>query len=104
MLSLAMFIGMFTGSQLIGPISDSYGRRTGTIFAMTLTSVFGFLSVLSPSLGVLLVTRFCVGISAPADPIIGHPIIGSGENENYRVKRVSRPDFSTRYNGHLTVI
>ena len=42
--------------------------------------------------------------SAPADPIIGHPIIGSGENENYRVKRVSRPDFSTRYNGHLTVI
>ena len=68
MLSLAMFIGMFTGSQLIGPISDSYGRRTGTVFAMTLTSVFGFLSVLSPSLGVLLVTRFCVGMGVACSP------------------------------------
>ena len=68
MMSYAMFTGMFTGSQLIGPISDTYGRRTGTIFAMTLTSVFGFLSFLSPNLGILLVTRFCVGMGVACSP------------------------------------
>ncbi|MCO6051588.1 MFS transporter [Mesorhizobium sp. RP14(2022)] len=57
------FLGMLIGASLFGRLADRYGRRNILLATVTADAVFGLLSVVAPSFGVLLLCRFLTGIA-----------------------------------------
>ncbi|MGF1504981.1 MAG: MFS transporter [Anaerolineae bacterium] len=69
-LTPAIFIGMAIGATGWGWISDRVGRKLGFQATIAIDSIFGLLSALSPTFGVLLVTRIITGIGGgPTLPV-----------------------------------
>ncbi len=59
---------MFLGSISIGHISDRYGRRNGTLFALACITAFGSLAIVAPSFNFLVLCRFGVGVGLGSSP------------------------------------
>ncbi|PWZ02822.1 MFS general substrate transporter [Testicularia cyperi] len=59
--SSSIFVGMFVGSIAWGTISDTYGRRAAFNITLLVTAVFGSLSALASSFGILCILLFAVG-------------------------------------------
>lgn len=55
-------IGMVFGSLLLGPIADRWGRKTPTIIATALIGLFSLLTPFAPSIEVMAVFRFLMGL------------------------------------------
>eukprot|EP00466_Bigelowiella_natans_P006969 jgi/Bigna1/70003/fgenesh1_pg.10_\ len=69
LLQLSVLFGMGVGAVSCGILSDRFGRRTGSAFAVMFTALFGVASSMAVGLWMLLLFRFAVGIgvgSAPA--------------------------------------
>lgn len=71
LLTLATFAGMLIGAPLWGRVADRFGRRPVFLTTVTLGIVFGLLSALAPSVGVLIAARvltgFAIGGTMPVD-------------------------------------
>ncbi|WP_128254628.1 MFS transporter [Falsirhodobacter deserti] len=57
------FLGMFLGAAAFGRLADRIGRRRVLLITVALDAVFGLLSVLAPSFGILLALRFLTGMA-----------------------------------------
>ena len=64
-----VFIGVLVGALFWGPFADKYGRRWAFIFGCSIIIVFGFLSGVAPSFGVLLAFRALVGFGVGGSAI-----------------------------------
>lgn len=58
----AVFIGAMTGTLLLGPVGDKYGRKPAFIVSAFIISLFGFLTALANNLTTLVIVRFFVGV------------------------------------------
>ena len=58
----AVFVGMFFGSTVLGPVSDAIGRRKSFAICMAFTGLAGLLSAASQNVWMFLVTRALVGV------------------------------------------
>ncbi|WP_246849198.1 MFS transporter [Rubellimicrobium arenae] len=57
------FLGMLIGASGFGRAADRFGRRRVLLITVACDAVFGLLSVLAPSFGVLLLLRFLTGVA-----------------------------------------
>lgn len=71
----AYFVGLASGQLLIGPLADRYGRRPLLQAGMALYVVGATLSVLAPSFGLLLLSRFTWGVGAAGGRVLAVAII-----------------------------
>ncbi|CEO95288.1 hypothetical protein PBRA_004054 [Plasmodiophora brassicae] len=62
LLGAVVFLGVFIGSLMSGLISDKFGRWYGFVITASMTTVFGLLSATAPSITMLCVWRFFVGV------------------------------------------
>ncbi|KNH09447.1 major facilitator superfamily protein [Perkinsela sp. CCAP 1560/4] len=62
LIASGIFFGMFCGSMLMGPLSDTIGRKRSFVLCMALVSVGGLLSIASANHWVFLLCRMIVGI------------------------------------------
>eukprot|EP01043_Picozoa_sp_COSAG02_P028799 COSAG02_NODE_1762_length_11027_cov_27.491947_12_plen_836_part_00 len=62
-------VGMLVGSVTWGIVADTYGRRFGFLAVAAFTFVFGVLSALSPSYGVIVISRGLVGFGIGGVPV-----------------------------------
>lgn len=61
-MSLAQ-LGAAVGSLIAGPLSDMYGRKATILVADVLFSLGAVIMGLAPSIAVLIIGRFVVGVS-----------------------------------------
>ena len=61
------FVGMFFGATLLGRFADAHGRRTAFLVNLGIYSAFTLLGAFSPSVAVLIATRFLAGIGIGAE-------------------------------------
>ena len=61
-ISGVVFVGQLFGSLLWGRIGDRYGRRAAFLMSASTTSLFGFLTGISPNYMSLLIFRLACGI------------------------------------------
>jgi DHA1 family bicyclomycin/chloramphenicol resistance-like MFS transporter len=74
-LTLTLFmVGMGIGQLLWGPISDRWGRRAPLLCAGILFIAASVVAPLSPSIGVLVATRFVQGFTGSAGMVIGRAV------------------------------
>lgn len=69
-MSVALFVGMYLGSLCTGLVSDRYGRRIGTMLAMSCCAVCGLLSTVAPSYALLSLARMGVGVGIGSSPTV----------------------------------
>lgn len=69
MVTTSVGVGMLFGSVTWGLLADSYGRRSAFLLSVLLTFFFGLVSALSPSYGVMVLTRGIVGFGIGGVPI-----------------------------------
>jgi len=61
LLAASIFLGMFLGGVLIGPICDRFGRRPTLLSGLCINTIAGILSAASPNVYVFSVLRFIAG-------------------------------------------
>ncbi|KQL52217.1 MFS transporter [Heyndrickxia shackletonii] len=64
------FLGMFVGAILLSGIADRYGRKNAFLLNLGIYSVFTFLIVLSPNVGLIILFRFLAGMGLGAQPAL----------------------------------
>ncbi|NDK88012.1 multidrug effflux MFS transporter [Gordonia desulfuricans] len=75
-LSLTAFlIGVTVGQLTFGPLSDRFGRRTPLLVGSVLCVAAGVVTVMAPTVGVLVAARFVQGLGGAAGMVIGRAII-----------------------------
>ncbi len=77
-LSLAVtlfFVGCGVGNFFAGPLADALGRKPVVLGSMTLYGVAAFASAISPSLEVLLISRFIWGFAAAGPRTLSQAMI-----------------------------
>lgn len=55
-------VGMVVGALVLGPIADRWGRKAPTIIATTLFGLFSLLTAFAPSIEVMALFRFLMGL------------------------------------------
>ncbi|MSX03103.1 MAG: MFS transporter [Actinobacteria bacterium] len=73
LVSAAAIVGAIFGAGLLGPLADKIGRRRIFIFDLWLFVIFSAACALAPSIGLLIVFRFMVGVAIGLD----YPIAAS---------------------------
>lgn len=71
----AFMIGMASGQLVIGPISDSVGRRRPLLVGTALCLVASIACALAPNIAVLIIARFVQGFTGAAGVVIARAVI-----------------------------
>ncbi len=75
-LSLTTFLcGLALGQFIIGPISDSLGRRKPLLISLALFSVSSFICALAPNITVLIIGRFLQGLTAAGGIVLSRAVV-----------------------------
>ncbi|XP_057768044.1 organic cation/carnitine transporter 7-like [Salvia miltiorrhiza] len=69
LITTMVFAGMLIGAYFWGILSDNYGRRVGLLSVAVVTSIFAFLSAVSPNYVLLILFRMVVGIGLGGGPV-----------------------------------
>lgn len=80
------FLGLAAGQLLYGPLADRYGRRPALYLGFAIYAVGAALSTFSPSLGLLLISRFVWGLGAAGPRVVTLAVI----RDSYEGERMSR--------------
>lgn len=89
-LTLTTFmIGLAAGQLVIGPLSDSIGRRPILLVGTTVLIVAGLACVLSPSIEVLIAARFLQGVSGGAGVVVARAVIADRSRGDQAAKLFS---------------
>ncbi|KMK76853.1 Bcr/CflA family efflux MFS transporter [Alkalihalobacillus pseudalcaliphilus] len=74
--SLTTFlIGLAVGQLIVGPISDSIGRRKPLLISLTLFSLASLVCALAPNITVLIIGRFLQGLTASAGIVLSRAVV-----------------------------
>ena len=68
----ATFMGMVVGSWLAGILGDRYGRRFSYQFNLALFGLASLAAALAPSMTVLIMLRFVMGLGLGAEIVVGY--------------------------------
>jgi MFS transporter, DHA1 family, multidrug resistance protein len=68
-------LGLGLGQLIIGPLSDSVGRRRPLLIASAICIAASALCALAPSIGLLIAARFVQGFAGAAGAVIGRAVI-----------------------------
>lgn len=71
----ACLLGLAFGQLVIGPISDSVGRRKPILLFISLFSVFSLVCAFAPNITVLIVARFLQGFTASAGVVLSRAVV-----------------------------
>jgi MFS transporter, DHA1 family, multidrug resistance protein len=71
----ASVLGLALGQLSIGPISDARGRRLPLLFGLTAFSVASVLCAISPTIWVLVLTRFLQGLAGGTGIVIARAVV-----------------------------
>lgn len=74
----SLFVGFAIGQLIVGPLSDTYGRRPLILFGYVIFSVGCILSIVATDLTVMLIGRFLQGIGAAAPRVVGTSLVRDG--------------------------
>lgn len=66
--------GELLGLLVMGPLADSYGRRTSILSGWFFITVFGLVSCLSPNISFLVFTRMLVGMGIGASQSVSYDL------------------------------
>ena len=73
---LSFFVaGMAAGTLIVGPLSDSFGRKPIIYYGAALYIFTSAVCVLSPSLEVILISRFLQGVGASAPRVVAQALV-----------------------------
>ena len=73
---LSFFVaGMAAGTLIVGPLSDSFGRKPIIYYGASLYILTSAVCVLSPSLEVILISRFLQGVGASAPRVVAQALV-----------------------------
>ena len=73
---LSFFVaGMAAGTLIVGPLSDSFGRKPTIYYGASLYIFTSAVCVLSPSLEVILISRFLQGVGASAPRVVAQALV-----------------------------
>ena len=73
---LSFFVaGMAAGTLIVGPLSDSFGRKPIIYYGASLYIFSSAVCVLSPSLVVILISRFLQGVGASAPRVVAQALV-----------------------------
>ena len=73
---LSFFVaGMAAGTLVVGPLSDSFGRKPIIYYGASLYIFSSAVCVLSPSLEVILISRFLQGVGASAPRVVAQALV-----------------------------
>lgn len=67
----AFILGFALGQVIVGPLSDALGRKRPLLFGVALYTLASLLSVLVPSVQLLIVLRLLQGLAASVGPVLG---------------------------------
>ncbi|WP_079478523.1 Bcr/CflA family efflux MFS transporter [Halobacillus salinus] len=68
-------IGLAVGQMVVGPISDSQGRKKPLIIFLSLFAVASFVCALAPNIYVLVIARFIQGFTASAGVVLSKAVV-----------------------------
>ncbi|WP_280174040.1 Bcr/CflA family efflux MFS transporter [Gracilibacillus kekensis] len=71
----ACLLGLAFGQLVIGPISDSIGRRKPILIFISLFAIFSLLCALAPNIIVLIIARFLQGFTASAGVVLSRAVV-----------------------------
>lgn len=71
----AYFVGLAAGQIISGPFSDRFGRRPVLFIGLGLYLIATLVSVLAPTIGMLIIGRVVQGLGASATPAAGRAVI-----------------------------
>ena len=71
----AYIVGMGAGQLIYGPLSDRYGRRPVLMCGMVMFTLASLVSLVSPTIGILIVARLVEGLGAGAGLVLGRAIV-----------------------------
>lgn len=71
----ACLIGLAVGQMIVGPISDSHGRRKPLLISITLFAVSSLICALAPSITILVAARFLQGFTASAGIVLSRAVV-----------------------------
>ena len=84
---LSFFVaGMAAGTLIVGPLSDSFGRKPIIYYGASLYIFTSAVCVLSPSLEVILISRFLQGVGASAPRVVAQALV----RDFYRGREMAR--------------
>ena len=70
-----LLIGLGVGQLIIGPLSDSIGRRKPLLAGLVLHALMSVLCALAPSIGLLTVTRTLQGVAGAAVAVVAMAVV-----------------------------
>lgn len=71
----AFIIGLAAGQVVVGPLSDSFGRRKPLLIGLVLYCIAATLCALSPSVGMLIAARLLQAFGAAAGIVIARAVV-----------------------------
>src|SRR5690625_2533828 len=71
----AYFVGLAAGQIISRPFSDRFGRRPVLFIGLGLYLIATLISVLAPTIGILIIGRLVQGLGASATPAAGRAVI-----------------------------
>lgn len=71
----ACLVGLAIGQLIIGPISDSQGRKKPIVISISLFAFASLLCALAPNITTLLVARFLQGLTASAGIVLSRAVV-----------------------------
>jgi MFS transporter, DHA1 family, multidrug resistance protein len=71
----ALLIGLAVGQLVVGPLSDRYGRRTPLLIGTAVCLAASLLCMISPSIEMLIASRFLQGFAGAAGVAISRAIV-----------------------------
>lgn len=83
------FFGVGAGQLLLGPLSDSFGRRPVLIAGFTMFALAGIATIFTPNIETLIVLRLLQGISGSAGMVLARAIAADLSTGETAVKALS---------------
>ncbi len=74
----SLFVGFAIGQLIVGPLSDTYGRRPVILFGYLFFVAGCILSIVASDLTAMLIGRFLQGIGAAAPRVVGTSLVRDG--------------------------
>lgn len=71
----ACLLGLALGQLIVGPLSDTRGRRSPLIISLIIYAISSLLCVFAPTAGILNILRFVQGLSGSAGIVISRAVV-----------------------------